>query len=666
MGIPLKFKATERKKTHLADDVRFFDGNVRGVPPHRAEELLRAYPDNFEIFGYPSLSKAKLVSKGKIYTSKYNLGIFIDNLQAKVSGGRYHSWLFANLLADTFNVTVVTNGDPAFYQKIINHRHLRVVIDEAFGLDWKNNEFNFLLASPKWGGLYAYKYATKWHIPCYLMVLEPPNFTRLYRTGHDAMESYWLEYKLCLQRCNQVILSTRLTGKYAQKWLNISPQKITVIYPPLNQSALPKEPIKEEHAVVWISRMIGAKRPYDPVEVAKMVDPTLKINYIAPRSPLANRVARRAKEYGIKVEFFLPNDVEKFKIISRSKFMIHSSIFEGFGMPPGEALLCKKPCIAYDLPILKEIYKDKLEYARMKDVKDMAKIAKKLLTDDAYRKRRGEEGYQFAKNLFSFERARKQLKDLILRPRITFSIIVFEGEDYIKKCLKGIYDEAYQIIICEGAVKIMSDIKGYYRSRDKTVEIIKNFPDPEGRIKLIQIDRPWRDKAEMKQAILSQARGDIYFQVDVDEFYHKEDIHKIRDTFNNSAVDMVTFGAYHFWKDTEYIITGGKWDGNNFRVWRIKGKMEYKDHRHPDRDGKPYTPKHFKAVNWGRLRYHYGYVRDGKAIEDKVKFMSIRDKHLVEQYASDLKNWKGNGGNIVEFKGRHPEVIENAIKRSTK
>ena len=43
----LIFKATERKPTHLADDVRFFDSNVKDLPSRRAKKLLQTYPDNF-------------------------------------------------------------------------------------------------------------------------------------------------------------------------------------------------------------------------------------------------------------------------------------------------------------------------------------------------------------------------------------------------------------------------------------------------------------------------------------------------------------------------------------------------------------------------------------------------------------------------------------------
>jgi len=64
--VRLIFKATERKPTHLASDVRFFDGNVKDLPPRRAEKLLQTYPDNFQIFGYPppltKLNSTPLVS----------------------------------------------------------------------------------------------------------------------------------------------------------------------------------------------------------------------------------------------------------------------------------------------------------------------------------------------------------------------------------------------------------------------------------------------------------------------------------------------------------------------------------------------------------------------------------------------------------------------------
>ena len=71
--------------------------------------------------------------------------------------------------------------------------------------------------------------------------------------------------------------------------------------------------------------------------------------------------------------------------------------------------------------------------------------------------------------------------------KISFGIIVVNGEPFIKYNLENLYPHAHEILIVEGAVekfKHASTPDGH--SLDNTVKIIKEFPDPENKIKLIQ------------------------------------------------------------------------------------------------------------------------------------------------------------------------------------
>lgn len=57
----LKFKATKRKPTHLANYARFFDGNVRNVPTHSGIRLLKSYPRNF--FEVETIDREAILNK---------------------------------------------------------------------------------------------------------------------------------------------------------------------------------------------------------------------------------------------------------------------------------------------------------------------------------------------------------------------------------------------------------------------------------------------------------------------------------------------------------------------------------------------------------------------------------------------------------------------------
>jgi len=86
--------------------------------------------------------------------------------------------------------------------------------------------------------------------------------------------------------------------------------------------------------------MVDYKRPLDILEIAIRVDPTLTVNYIGAHSALNKKVLEVARRKGIRINFYdAITEEEKFKIIKQSKFMVFPSRFEGYGLPPAEALL---------------------------------------------------------------------------------------------------------------------------------------------------------------------------------------------------------------------------------------------------------------------------------------------------------------------------------------
>ena len=62
------------------------------------------------------------------------------------------------------------------------------------------------------------------------------------------------------------------------------------------------------------------------------------------------------------------------------------------------------------------------------------------------------------------------------KPKITFGILILNGEPFTRYCLRAIYPYAHQIIIVEGAVKNALNIStedGH--SIDHTRQIIQDF-----------------------------------------------------------------------------------------------------------------------------------------------------------------------------------------------
>lgn len=328
------------------------------------------------------------------------LAVMTSFYSEDISGGRYHIFSHAAILADVFPTTLVVSSELTHYIPSILNPKLDVIVDPNFCLDSEKNEFDFILTMQLDCGIAAFKYAKKWRLPIYMMVVETPNFTIRFRDLPCSYEPFWKGYKKCLMEADFIIASTPLTAKNAHEWLGNPKGKIVSIPMGLNYDgvkAVKDRP--EEHAIIWISRPVSFKRPQDALLIAKELDRTLTVRYITRESELIKNIQREATKCGIKVEIYDKiSEQEKFEKIKSSKFLVHPNSMADFSMPIGEALLCGKPCLSYGLPIQREVWQDKADWAELGDIDGFLEKAGRLLSDDEYRKRRGAEGKKFMEN----------------------------------------------------------------------------------------------------------------------------------------------------------------------------------------------------------------------------------------------------------------------------
>ena len=152
------------------------------------------------------------------------------------------------------------------------------------------------------------------------------------------------------------------------------------------------------------------------------------------------------------------------------------------------------------------------------------------------------------------------------RPRITFGIIVLNGEPFTRYCLRSLYPYAYEIIVVEGGhedAKVVCTPDGH--SIDGTLETLRRFKeeeDPENKVQIITRDGFWKkrdefghDRTHQSRAYADRATGDYLWQVDIDEFYQPEDMEAILTMLNNNiSITAVSFKTLHFWGRPEYKI----------------------------------------------------------------------------------------------------------------
>ena len=180
-------------------------------------------------------------------------------------------------------------------------------------------------------------------------------------------------------------------------------------------------------------------------------------------------------------------------------------------------------------------------------------------------------------------------------PRISFGIIVLNGEPFTKYNLRNIYEFAYEIVIAEGASYKASHVANEDgHSSDNTLNILRKFKkneDPEDKIQIVTAEDEghlngfWPgEKDEQSQAFSKRCSGEFLWQLDIDEFYDKADIRKIIQLLKQTKEDTCFTIAAH----------------NYFLSPRIKQVGSY--FNHPCFAGEP----------WGRIRRIFTWGSDYK------------------------------------------------------
>jgi hypothetical protein len=222
-------------------------------------------------------------------------------------------------------------------------------------------------------------------------------------------------------------------------------------------------------------------------------------------------------------------------------------------------------------------------------------------------------------------------------PRITFGVIVLNGEPFTAYTLRSLYPFAHEIIVVEGAAPAALNIAtADGHSRDGTLQALRRFKaeeDPDGKVSIVTAEDEghpngfWPgEKHEQSRAYAKRATGDYLWQVDIDEFYRAEEMARVVAMLRaDPTITAVTFKQLTFWGGLGYRTDG--WylrRGATYyhRLFKWGPGHEYATHRPPtvlDPEGRD-----LRAGNWlrgeemarqGIHLYHYSLLLPKQVIE---------------------------------------------------
>lgn len=260
-------------------------------------------------------------------------------------------------------------------------------------------------------------------------------------------------------------------------------------------------------------------------------------------------------------------------------------------------------------------------------------------------------------------------------PKITFGIIVLNGEPFTRYCLKSLYPYAHEIIVVEGGhIDTTSVCTPDGHSIDGTLETLNKFKkdeDPENKLTIVTREGFWpkkdelgRDRTPQSRAYAELATGDYLWQVDIDEFYTEKDMKKILHMLlDNPEITAVTFPTYTFWGDINYLADS--WALRRrakyyHRLFKWDKGYRYVTHEPPtivDENGIDLREKNWidgaKMTKKGILMYHYSLLFPWQ-VEQKVKLY----KEEKPDSCSEIIQWADDN----YFKLKNPYRIHNLYK----
>lgn len=234
-------------------------------------------------------------------------------------------------------------------------------------------------------------------------------------------------------------------------------------------------------------------------------------------------------------------------------------------------------------------------------------------------------------------------------PRVTFGIIVLNGEPFTRYCLRALYPFAHEIIVVEGGTSKAANLTtpdGH--STDGTLEALCRFKeqdDPQDKVQIMVRDGFWIGKDEQSQAYAARATGDYLWQVDIDEFYRPQDIQVVLEMLTDDpTISAVSFKQMTFWGGFNYITDSWylRRGADIFhRLFKWGPGYEYVTHRPPTvRDPEGHNLRTLHWVNGHQLArqsiylYHYSLVFP-KYVMDKCEY----NRHHNWSHSNDALSW---------------------------
>lgn len=169
-------------------------------------------------------------------------------------------------------------------------------------------------------------------------------------------------------------------------------EKVRVIYTFIDDKFLnfekPKNPLVKKNYILFVGNRKKHKNLRNLIYAFNEIKDKLNYKLVIAGSKDPGKETDEIDELieklhfsDLVIQYNSPSDEEILNLYSYAKLFVFPSFYEGFGLPPLEAIACGCPSITSNIPVLKEIYGEKIACFNPYSVDDMADKIFNILVD---------------------------------------------------------------------------------------------------------------------------------------------------------------------------------------------------------------------------------------------------------------------------------------------
>ena len=213
----------------------------------------------------------------------------------------------------------------------------------------------------------------------------------------------------------KIVTVSEFSKKEIISILNVPEEKVEVVYNAVSEKFKYNSSIEKENYILAVSSLDPRKNFKNLILAFKnlnLKDYKLKIvgseNKVFSNTEIKNLIKETPN-----VEFTgYVSDDKLIKLYQQAKLFVYPSLYEGFGIPPLEAMACGTPVVVSNVASLPEVCGDAVYYVNPYDIHDIARGIETVLKDEELQKELIQKGLKRVK-LFSWEKSAKKLIEII-------------------------------------------------------------------------------------------------------------------------------------------------------------------------------------------------------------------------------------------------------------